>query len=748
MAALLLESSCQKSPGDYLQLGRTQQAANQLAEAKLSFEKALQRDPQLTEAHFELGRLAAKQGQGNEALRHLTLAAGAFPDREDVQALFGEVSLAAYRSSRGTTVFYQNVEQVADRLLKRDPRSFDGLRFKGHLRLMDQNAAEAADWFTKANSVKPYDPRIEGPWMLALEGAKRSDEAERVGREFIKRQPEVPSVYDPLVLLYLRENRPADAGQLLQSKAERISGNPDCWIELAAFHSLRNQSGPMKEALDRLQSLPGGRVRVGDFYLNIGQPDEARKVFEAAINAGEPPVGYQKRLASLLIVQQKFDEAAGIAAKALAAVPEDAELQALQAMARLESGRPEEITRAGAQLATLVEKGTSDAHLPFHLARARRFEGNDTAAEAALNESLKRDPAFAPARLMLADMKLRSGRWAEALEAADKVLAAQPEARPAKLMRAAALVAADRNAEAQNILEKLLRRNPNDLQAQEQLAGMAMASGQFKVAQAAFHKLGAMPGGSLAGLRGEIDALLAQKQSAAAIALAMRTAAQQPSQRELQFLSATTQLRGGEARAAAESFARLTAQWPADRAIQVGRAQALWQAGDLVPAREIIARLRTQSPEDPEILLLAADLEGSQGNFAAARPLLEKLAQLRSTDAAILNNAAFAALETNTNLQQALANARRAVQLVPAEAAYADTLGLIYRRLGKREEAERILHGVTLKQPRQPLYAYHYAELLAELGRVAEARQQLQQASPQASGALKQRMQDLLLRLP
>lgn len=101
---------------------------------------------------------------------------------------------------------------------------------------------------------------------------------------------------------------------------------------------------------------------------------------------------------------------------------------------------------------------------------------------------------------------------------------------------------------------------------------------------------------------------------------------------------------------------------------------------------------------------------------------LERAIKLWPKDAEISNTLGYLYAEYDVNLQQALRLTKQAVAADPKNAAYIDSLGWVYYRLGRYKDAARELEKAVRFMPNHPDLRYHLGMAHLELGRKAEAR--------------------------
>ena len=123
-----------------------------------------------------------------------------------------------------------------------------------------------------------------------------------------------------------------------------------------------------------------------------------------------------------------------------------------------------------------------------------------------------------------------------------------------------------------------------------------------------------------------------------------------------------------------------------------------------------------------------ADGYARAGNFGSARSTYENLLKIAPNDGAALNNLANVLLRQKD--PAAIKVAEQAVTKNPNSASAIDTLGwvLFQSQSGQTDRATQLLRDARLREPGNPTIHYHLAVLLAQSGRINEAREELELA--------------------
>lgn len=150
---------------------------------------------------------------------------------------------------------------------------------------------------------------------------------------------------------------------------------------------------------------------------------------------------------------------------------------------------------------------------------------------------------------------------------------------------------------------------------------------------------------------------------------------------------------------------------------------ALHRAGNTPAAYQALGLFLDQTPRSIPGLLFAADLAMGSAQWDRAIEILEGVRQrLGNRDAALLNNLAWAYAQTGDR-PRAVAFARAAHALVPANPAAADTYG--WMLVSTRQQVRRgvfLLEQAAAQAPAAPAVRWHLAQGYAALGRSAAAK--------------------------
>lgn len=731
----ILSTGCSSSPSASVERGKRAMAGEKYAEAEIDYLRATQAKPDFGEAWYGLGRAQFKEGHLDNALQSLTRASNLLPSREDVAVTLAETSMAIYLSSPTRSAGdYQAVVATAATLLKRDPNSYEGLRLKGYVAMIDRHYPEALEVLRKADSIKPGQGDLTQALMECLVLNGDGAEAEKIGTAFLARRKDFGPVYDVLYGYYATSHRDADAERILQSKIAAVPGDLQPRMQLAKqyldTHKEEEMSGVLKQVMDNSKDFPNGRVAVGEFYQSNRRLDDALQVFQTGVaEGGKLKADYQQRSADVLVSMGKSAQALSVLQEVLKTDPENIPARSLRASIRLDSSLPEDARAAFADLTKLAAERPKDAMIHYNLGRAWLARGNTESALSEFREGLRQNPQLMQARVLAADVSMRRGDYAQAGKYSDELMVETGGHPAARLFRAAALTGMGNFDEAAVVLRQLNQEFPNSMEPKLQLASLRVAEKRYPEAEALYRSLYEASRSDLRPLRGLVDVMVAQKHYDAAIELLNQEKLRPGAPvGQLDALLADTALRGRKLDVAVQQYSRLVVGAPGSEFDHLRLGDAYLQKGNAPQAVSEFETARKLSPKDPQSTAMLALALRTAGKDTDAERVYREALVLQPENALVKNNLAYLLADKGGSLDDALRLAQEASRQYPGNVALADTLAYIYVKKNLPDSAIQILSNATRKDPNQPVFRYHLAMALLEKGDKSGARRECEAA--------------------
>jgi Flp pilus assembly protein TadD len=265
-----------------------------------------------------------------------------------------------------------------------------------------------------------------------------------------------------------------------------------------------------------------------------------------------------------------------------------------------------------------------------------------------------------------------------------------------------------------------------------QRAMTQLAQGNYSDAEDSFRKLTDLEPTTSRGVLGIAEVWAAQKKNEDALRLLQTEAEKYPSRPELHFgignialLTTKYDLAIAEFQLVLDRVDR-NSKGSGELFLRMGEAYRL--KGDLDFAMSLLRQAQALQPTNPAVLhTLAVTLE-SAGQRQAAADQYRKLLELDPNSGLALNNLAYILADTGGDLGLALAYALRARQLFPKQPTIEDTLGWVYLRLNRAEDAIPMFRDVVQLDSGRATYRYHLAAALEMHGDHVEAKKELEAA--------------------
>ncbi len=388
------------------------------------------------------------------------------------------------------------------------------------------------------------------------------------------------------------------------------------------------------------------------------------------------------------------------------------------------------------------------------LAMGRREE-----ARAAAEKALLLAPDDPRSQVQMAEVELAEGHLEVAAEAFRKILAARPTYAEAGSGLARVLLAQGDVKAALAQAQAVLQATPDNVDAAVVLAEVTLASGDRVAATECFGKLNREHPGEIGPGARYVDLLLRARKGNEALTVARRLVSERPRQADAQLVLGDAYLRlkladqameccqnalrshpqaamphlllariymakGNHADAAVEIEGLLKAV-PNDIGLTLALATCREATGQGDDAVTLCQAAAAAHPETAAPWLRLARLQSQAGRGADALASARQAVARHADDAQALNALASLLVEQDGSLVEAIALASRAHELAPGRAPIMDTLGWAYHLQQDETRALELLGRARGAMPRHALIRYHYAAVLAAVGRTQEAAREL-----------------------
>lgn len=562
------------------------------------------------------------------------------------------------------------------------------------------------------------------------------------------------------------DGRYQEALELYRKVLLKIPADPVVHLEYAQLlRDLNVADEATREAREAVRldpNLAEARRLLGALELSAAEKDpsrlsEAIEQLTAARRLAPNDIATSVSLARALLAADRSAEAAAI----LDELPElrnQPMIQRLTAEAMARTGRYKE---AESLYRALADADPGDREIAAALIDLYEDQDKLDQALEVLRELQQRDPenSAIPERIVL-DLA-RAGRFAEAEDKARELVARRPENRAARRLLATVLFERSASEEGEKILTTLLEADPDDAATRRTLAAEFVRERRFDPGRAQYDEMTRRAGddpkradikqaaavelgfiaylnknwaearkllaplavqGSLVNPRAARILLAADRDGedfAGGLAHAKSLAAADPREPEWAAAVAEFSDRLGDRKAAETKLGGMAESADVDSMLAAADAYARLKRYDA--AAQIARRAAEKFPENAEAQFrLASSLERAGKSAEAERVFLALLAA-RPNDAAAQNYLGYMWADKGVQLERARDLLEKAVAREPRNAAYLDSLGWAYFRLGRLDVAEKNLREAQRREPGDPTIVEHLGDLEMQRGDIAGA---------------------------
>lgn len=755
----LTTAACSRSPQHYLDLGNRLAAQGRFTEAELNYRKAVSKNPQFGDAYYQLARISQQQQKQVQAWQWLSAGARAMPNRTDIAVQLADLSLGLFLADKNRPrVLYDKVVTISDQLLAKDPKSFDGLRLKGHLAAANRQFAQAEDFYRRADSVKPFDRQVILGWTEVLLQDDKSAEAEALASRLIEHDKGFGPIYELLYRYYLTANRPDEAEKILKTQVANNPADAGAMIQLAAFYGNSAREADLQALVQRIESQPGtfpqAHAQLGDLFRQLKRWNDSLAQYQAGIGAApagqsgtKQKIVYWKRIADLWLVQNKAQEAFQAAGRILQLDPRDTAARQVSASLLLSTRNPDNVAKAVELLQGLVKQEPGNPLWHYDLGLAVAAQGKSDAARAEYEKAAQERRDYLEPRIRLIEIAQAKGDYRAALDYANQAIAINPNLSSIRLVRAVAMIHTGRIGEGRAELARLDQQFPGNREVQLQLAMQDLRDQKLPEAEEHFRKLAAASPADIRPLKGLADTLAAEKEAGTALAMLQEDLRKSPNDLRLKSLVASTAILAGKLDLGIELYRQLLAAAPNSTTVPLALSRACRAKGDYTNALQYAQKASLAAPGDVNALVNLGELLSLRGRQADALVSYRRALRLQPDNAAALNGAAYAITQTGGNVDEALSMAQKAAGLKPDDPGYTDTLGVVYLKKNYTASAVQLFSALTRKYPDNPAYHYHFGLVRINEGNRAAAKSELQAAlSHHPPEDLRQKIEESLVR--
>lgn len=766
---VFLLSACRDSETvkrKYIEAGDKYAKDGKLKEASLMYRSALKRDARFGEAHLRLGDVELRRGEVGEAVRSYRRAFELLPNDPTPGAKLGDIYLLAFSGSTRDDRLLNEIKDLSATLLKRDPISFDGLRFKGFLNAIEGRFKDAAEDFEKARNTKGGDrPELLYALAQAYTGDDRWAEGEKLARETIGRFKSYAPMYDFLFGQYLKRQRPADAEAILKLKSENNPGNAYFRMQIASYYWATQRRADAEKIFQAMigdpKGFPDAKRDVADFYFRVGDVDRAETLYRQML-AERPERKNEIRMRLLLVnvARNKPADALVLAEEIIKDDPQNFDALSARASLMLQDRDEKKTKMALADLQALVARDPKNAVVHFNLGRAYQQQNPPQldAARLQFAEAVKLRPNFLNARLSLGRLLAAKGDYGKALSECDEMLKLSPNNLAARLLKSQVLLLTGGAKQARALIDETKKLDPAIAQIPDVKfieAGLGFVEKKYPETERLLLDLRKLAPADTRPIIALAEVYVLTNRSDQAVQLLEKETGNTSNTRPVRLALANISARIGRLETAEKAYRDLLKDDSKNPLLYQQLAEVQRMRGDTAGSLETIRQGQAVAPADAGASLQLAMTLEAQGKAAEARPFYEQVLKVQPDNVVALNNLAFMMAEEGRDLDQALTMAQKARQNYGKTDSLSDeisdTLGWIYIKKSLGDNAIRIYQDLTKRRPDRAEFFYRLGMAQYQKGDRIAARTSTQTAlgllAKKANKPLEDKVRSLLAKL-
>jgi tetratricopeptide (TPR) repeat protein len=696
--------------------------------AELELRNALQIDPGYAEAASALAEVRFQHGGYQEAYMLLQQAVTSNP--------------AYMAAHKGLAQLYRlggkfpEAEAQAQYILQQSPDDPDALSILGACQKAQGKLADAEGTFNHVLEVHPNQVNA----LLALAAIKHAQNdiagAERYLKLAKAKNPRSVPVYLTLIAFYIGIDR-AEEAEPLFSEALEVSNNDTTVLQLQTDYYLgRKDLVKAEESARKIQSTHANNPKywgvLGDFYVQVDDWQKAKVELERALHQHKDDAAILGKLIQVYLNLNDLRTAETLNEGILKKNPRDAHAHLVKGRLYLIGG---DADKAVQEFSEAQHYLPDIAALYYWYARAYMMQGRLELAKQSLETAVKVNPNYRTARLQLAELQNQTGAPDAALSNARTALMRSPSDLRAMLIYSRALISKREFARAGRVVQLAASHDPNSPEVHRQLAVLDLVDHNIPAARKEFGEAWKLQPGSQSLLEEFLKTYVEAKQIDAAVDLLQKAIPDHPRDALLYHELAQLYLLQNKHKEAVGALEKAVLLAPNRNGSALLLADLYTEGQNSDAAVRLITESMRKNPKDMSVVLHGAMILAKLQRWEDARTAYERALQLDSNNAIAQNNLAWLLSEYGGDTDRALQLAQQAKEKLPGDLQVTDTIGWLYYKKGIYKTAVQYLQECADKDHANPTYQYQLGMVYLKLGDRDEARRHFLQALSLKPGA-------------
>lgn len=480
----------------------------------------------------------------------------------------------------------------------------------------------------------------------------------------------------------------------------KVPNNKSLWLLLGRLYKLRQDSVKAENAYKKVLKLDPGNedalLGLATVYSDLGDQPRAAKALRQVVGK-DPNV---RSLAFLAATYEQMHDSARAAAtyrRALDLAPDNTNLKRALAENLLQNGKQDEALKLLQEVAAAVPE---DYRSRLRIAQIYRQKHEYEQARTALASAKKLAPDDLEVRYGEVNLLDAEGDTAKAIPVLQQILESTKKSAYSTGERA------------------------NRSVFLERLAYLYRATKHYQQAVDTFTKLGKLNPGLRARMAAQIaDTWRQAKEFQKAAAVIDPAYKEFPGNRMVAIVRATILADLGKFDEAI-AVAKKATQGKQDRESYLAMAQIYEKTkhfGELAKVIDQAEKLSTNNQERAGVLFMRGVMYERSKHFDQAVKAFQQVLRLSPDNASAMNYLGYMYADRNIRLEEARKLITKALDYEPQNGAYLDSLGWVYYRMDKLDQAEDYLKRAIQKISRDPTVHEHLADVYFRKGNLRQA---------------------------
>lgn len=667
-----------------VQSAETQVEDGKLAEAEILLRNALREDPKNARALALIGKVYKLQGRLRDSYQALTAVKQLNPsDASSLEDLAGIELVAGLRDK---------ALENARKALELDPSLEQAPILLAELADTRESADQTKEWLESLTPTASIHAAIGSLDLRTGKIAEASQNFERA----IELDPNSAIGHAGRFQILGSQNKREEAMEAFAMAAEVAGARSGIRIRYIQYLQQSQGDEAAKAALDETLAeasdyLPAISL-AAELAAKMQQTEESKKLVERALRLDPIDPTALRIKGTLLVLDEKIDEAIVQLERVLEIYPEDVKTNYQVALAYLAK---RDLLKAKARLTKVVYGSPAHLEASALLSTIQVQEEDYAGAIITLERFLKANPNSLQGYLLLAEVYNRKGDNAAAVAIYNQLESNQPENPQLDYLSGVSYLQGQNPEGARSAFESALSNDPLHLQSVEQLTILDIGENKFDTA---------------------LDRI-------------NRTIEATPNTSILYTIRAQIHQSLGDAPAAIESFEKSIELDPDNRTARTLYARLLRSQGDIEGALAQSQSILESNPNDIGAMTSIASIYEAEEKLEEAAELYEKMLTIDSSYIPALNNLAYLYSTKFDKPERAFELAQEARELAPNNPYLSDTLGWIVFKRGDYTWALSLLSESYSKLNGNPEVAYHFGSAHYFAGNEAKAAELLEVAA-------------------